>query len=42
MINHNEQAKYKADKINQIMKLNNYILIKEFGFNYIFKHLRMN
>ena len=42
MINHNEQAKYKADKINQIMKLNNYILIKEFGFNYIFKHLKMN
>lgn len=39
MIKHNEQAKSRSDQINQILKSNNFTLIKEFGFNYIYKNL---
>ena len=42
MIKHNDEAKHRSEKINQILKLNKYALIKEIGFNYIFKNLQLN
>lgn len=42
MIKHNSEAELRSEKINQILKFNKYSLIKEIGFNYIYKNLQLN
>ena len=42
MLKHNSESKFKSEKINQILKSNKYSLIKEIGFNYIYKNLQFN
>jgi hypothetical protein len=42
MIKHNSEAELRSEKINQILKSNKYSLIKEIGFNYIYKNLQFN
>ena len=38
MINHNEIAVKNSKYIEQILNINNFKIIKKFGFNYIFEN----